>query len=61
LINKEIDANLITDNPDFKSLPEDGTGTIDSKNNRNRFMYYSNTELISRQKAIQLLNDTSNN
>ncbi|MGV0995997.1 ABC-three component system protein [Empedobacter falsenii] len=61
LINKEIDANLITDNPDFKSIPEDGSGTIDSKNNRNRFMYYSNTELISRQKAIQLLNDTSNN
>lgn len=61
LINREINADLITNNPAFNSITEDDDASEESKNDRNRFMNYSNTKLISRQDAIQLLNDTSNN
>lgn len=61
LVNKEINANLITDNPAINSITEDDDTSEELKNDHNRFMYYSNTKLISIQDAIQLLNDTSNN
>lgn len=61
LINKEINADLIIHNPAFNSISEDDDASEESKNYSNRFMYYSNTKLISRQDAIQLLNDTTNN
>src|SRR5690606_22007349 len=55
LINKDINADLIIDNPSFNSIPED------NEHVRNNFMQYSRSKLISKQDAINLLNDTSNN
>lgn len=55
LINKEINADLIIDNPAFNSIYED------IEDDRKKFMQYSESKLISSQDAIQLLNDKRNN
>src|SRR5690606_460362 len=55
LINKEINADLIIDNPSFNSIPE----IVEDE--RDKFMQYTRSRLISRQEAIQILNDTTNN
>lgn len=61
LINKYINADLVIDNPIFNSIPKDSEMTEDSKSDNDRFMQYSKSKLISRENAIQLLNDTNNN
>ncbi|WP_313385916.1 ABC-three component system protein [Chishuiella sp.] len=58
LINKEINADFAPNIPSFRDNFEESE---ESKKDRDRFMYYSNTKLISRENAIQLLNDTNNN
>lgn len=55
LINKEIDANLIVSNPSIHNVSEN------MDDDSNRFMQYSKSKLISRDNAIQLLNDTNTN
>lgn len=55
LINKEIDADLIVSNPSIRNVSDN------AENDSNRFMQYTKSKLISRDNAIQLLNDTTNN
>lgn len=57
LINRFIDIDLIDRNPSIKSIVD----VDEQEDDKDKFMFYANSKLITREMALRILNDEGNN